>query len=189
MKELSLHVLDLVENALRAGARRITISLLEDSARDLLEMVVEDDGKGMDEKTRQQALNPFFSTKGKKVGLGLPLIAQLSKQCGGSLEIASEEGKGTRVKATFRRSHIDLPPLGNLAETLFVLLASHPEVEFVFSHEVDGRRFSFNSREVFRALGTESPGGDPVLLSALRDWIAYHENTLREGQTDEDYKS
>ncbi len=182
MKELSLHILDLVENALRAGAQRVVISIREDSQKDLIEVVVEDDGMGMDEETKQRVLDPFFSTKGKKIGIGLPLVAQLSSQCGGELEISSERGKGTRVRATFRKSHIDLPPLGNLPETLFVLLASHPEVEFVFSHEVDGRSWSFNSHEVFRELGVDGFEKNSILLVSLRDWIAYQENSLRGGK-------
>ncbi|MBC7216766.1 MAG: ATP-binding protein [Candidatus Caldatribacterium sp.] len=188
MKELSLHILDLVENALRAGARRVVISVREDSQRDLLEITIEDDGVGMDEETKRRALDPFFSTKGKKIGIGLPLVAQLSAQCGGHLEISSEKGRGTRVKVTFQKSHIDLPPLGNLPETLFVLLASHPEVEFVFSHEIDGRSWSFNSREIFEELGVKSLEGNSMLIASLRDWIAYQENLLREGKGSENYK-
>ncbi|MEN3202410.1 MAG: ATP-binding protein [Atribacterota bacterium] len=186
MKELSLHILDLVENALRAGAQRIVISVCEDSKRDLLEITVEDDGVGMDEETKKRALDPFFSTKGKRVGIGLPLIAQLATQCGGKLEIISEKGKGTRVQVTFQKSHIDLPPLGDLSETLSVLLVSHPEVEFVFSHEVDGSGWSFNSRELFEKLGIEE--NSSAFFVPLRDWIAYQESLLREGGKRENYK-
>ncbi|MCX7729700.1 MAG: ATP-binding protein [Candidatus Caldatribacterium sp.] len=152
----------------------------ESSQEDLLEVVVEDNGIGMDEETKQRALDPFFSTKGKRIGIGLPLVAQLAAQCGGKVEITSEKGKGTKVRVMFRRSHIDLPPLGDVAETLFVLLASHPEVEFVFSHEVDGCVWSFNSRELFKELGIE--GGQGVLFVPLRDWIAHQESLLREGK-------
>lgn len=186
MKELSLHILDLVENALRAGARKVVISVRENSQEDLLEIVIEDDGAGMDEATKQRALDPFFSTKGKRIGIGLPLVAQLSQQCGGKLEIVSEQGKGTKVRATFQKSHIDLPPLGNLPETLFVLLAAHPEVEFEFRHEVDGCAWSFNSRKLFEELGIER--GDSTMLVFLRDWMTYQENALREGKAGEDYK-
>ncbi|MEN3183472.1 MAG: ATP-binding protein [Atribacterota bacterium] len=186
MKELSLHILDLVENALRAGAQKVVISVREDSQEDLLEIIVEDNGIGMDEETRKRALDPFFSTKGKRIGIGLPLVAQLAAQCGGKLEILSEQGKGTRVRVVFRKSHIDLPPLGDLSETLFVLLSSHPEVEFVFSHEVDGCSWSFNSRELFRELGIEE--SRDIFFVPLRDWIVYQENLLREGRERESYK-
>lgn len=188
MKELSLHILDLVENAIRAGAQHIEILIRENLERDFLEIVVRDDGVGMDEETQKRAWDPFFSTKGKKIGIGIPLVAQLAQQCGGKLEISSEKGKGTTVRVTLQRSHVDLPPLGNLPETLFVLLASHPEIEFVFSHEVDGYGWSFNSHEIFRELGIESFGENGLLFSSLRDWIAYQENSLREGNTNEDRK-
>lgn len=186
MKELSLHILDLVENGLRAGAQKIVISVRENSQEDLLEITIEDDGAGMDEETKERVLDPFFSTKGKRIGIGLPLVAQLAAQCGGKLEILSEKGKGTKVRATFRKSHIDLPPLGDLSETLFVLLASHPEIEFVFSHEVDGCSWSFNSRELFRELGIED--GRNIFFIPLRDWIMHQESLLREGREHESHK-
>lgn len=188
MKELSLHILDLVENAIRAEAKRIEIFIIEDSERDFLEISIKDDGVGMDEKTKEKAFDPFFSTKGKRVGIGIPLMAQLAKQCGGHLEIVSEEGKGTLVRAFFQRSHIDLPPLGDIPETLFVLLASHPEIDFVFHHRVDGQSFRFESRKILEELGLESFAEDGPFLVSLRDWIAHQENMLREGTRSENHK-
>jgi len=137
MEDLSLHILDIAENALRAGAENVTIRLVQSKRQDRLVLEVVDDGEGMSEEEARRSLDPFFTTKGgKKVGLGLPLLAQAAEQAAGNLEVESVLGKGTRVTATFGLSHIDRTPLGNLQETLQCLRATHPEVRIRFE-EVD----------------------------------------------------
>lgn len=129
MEDVSLHILDIVENALRAGARHVTIRLTESQREDRLTLEVIDDGAGMDAETLGRATDPFFTTKeGKRVGLGLPLLAQAAEEAGGKLEVESAPGKGTKVTAAFRLSHIDRRPLGNIDETMRCLEATHPEV-------------------------------------------------------------
>lgn len=131
MEDLSLHILDIVENALRAGARHVMIRLTQSTKEDRLILEVIDDGEGMDEEAVKQSLDPFFTTKpGKRVGLGLPLLAQAAEEAGGRLEVESAPGKGTTVTAIFRLSHIDRKPLGNIEETVHCLKATHPEVCF-----------------------------------------------------------
>jgi len=133
MEDVSLHILDIVENALRAGAKHIVIRLAQRKQADRLVLEVIDDGKGMDEETKRRSLDPFFTTKqGKRVGLGLPFLAQAAEEAGGSLEIESAPGQGTRVIATFGLSHIDRRPLGDIKQTLYCLEATHPEVCFRF---------------------------------------------------------
>lgn len=136
MEDLSLHILDIVENSLRANAKHIGIRLVQNKKKDELTLEVEDDGDGMSEETRRRSTHPFFTTKnGKKVGLGLPLLAQSAEEAGGTLEIESARGKGTTVVAVFRLSHIDRKPLGNLEETMRCLKMTHPEVNFHFVFE------------------------------------------------------
>ena len=131
MEDVSLHVLDIVENALRAGAHNVSIRLTQDKSQDRLVLEVTDDGEGMSEEVMKRAADPFFTTKqGKKVGLGLPFLAQAAEEAGGKLEVQSAPGKGTKVIATFSLSHIDRKPLGNMQETLQCLKATHPEVCF-----------------------------------------------------------
>jgi signal transduction histidine kinase len=133
MEDVSLHILDIVENALRAGAKNVAIRLAVGRSKDQLVLEIADDGEGMDEETRRRALDPFFTTKqGKRVGLGLPFLAQAAEETGGKLEVESAPGKGTKVTATFGLSHIDRKPLGNIAETLHCLQATHPSVNFRF---------------------------------------------------------
>ena len=133
MEDVSLHILDIVENALRAGAKNVAVRLAEGKREDRLVLEVTDDGEGMDEETRRRSLDPFFTTKpSKRVGLGLPLLAQSAEEAGGTLEVQSAPGKGTKVIATFGLSHIDRRPLGDIEQTLHCLKATHPEVCFRF---------------------------------------------------------
>jgi signal transduction histidine kinase len=133
MEDVSLHILDIVENALRAGARNVVIRLAQSQREDRLVLEVIDDGEGMNEETTRRVVDPFFTTKqGKRVGLGLSLLAHAAEEADGKLEVHSEPGKGTKVIATFGLSHIDRRPLGNIEETLKCLKATHPEVCFSF---------------------------------------------------------
>jgi len=133
MEDVSLHMLDIAENALRAGAKNIFIRLSVGKREDRLVLEVTDDGEGMNDETRRRSLDPFFTTKrGRRVGLGLPLLAQAAEEAGGTLEVQSSPGKGTKVIATFGLSHIDRRPLGDIEQTLQCLKATHPEVCFRF---------------------------------------------------------
>ncbi len=132
-------MLDVAENALAAGAERIEVRILEEPTEDTLRIEIEDDGRGMEEQMLSQALDPFHTTKpGKRVGLGLPLFAQAAREGGGTIDILSEPGKGTTVRATFRMSHPDLKPIGDMLQTLAVLACAHLQVQFVFEHRRGG---------------------------------------------------
>jgi len=140
MEDLSLHILDIVENSLAAGASRIEIRITEDTRQDLLALEISDNGKGMDPETARRTLDPFFTTRTtRKVGLGLPLLAQAAEQAGGRLEVVSGPGRGTTVRAEFRLSHPDMKPLGDVAETLRAILAGRPGLSLCFEHRRDSK--------------------------------------------------
>lgn len=129
MQELSLHLLDLLENSVRAGARTILVSLEEDTARDRLVLTVEDDGPGFGEPP-ERVLDPFFTTKqGKRTGLGLSLLRAAAEQTGGRLTLGRSPLGGARVAAELRLGHVDRMPLGDLPGTLFAVACTHPELE------------------------------------------------------------
>lgn len=135
MEDISLHILDIAENSIRVKAKNINIMIKEDKKNDLLTLTIEDDGKGMNDKTRENALNPFFTTKkDKKVGLGLPFLSQSAEEAGGVMKIESEPGIGTKITATFKLGHIDRKPFGNLNETIKCLKITHPEINITFDH-------------------------------------------------------
>ncbi|HHY38008.1 MAG TPA: sensor histidine kinase [Clostridia bacterium] len=168
MRELSLHVLDLMENSKAAGARTVWVSVEEDLVRDLLTIEVRDDGKGMSQDQAQAALDPFVTSRTtRKVGLGLPLFLAAARRCEGDLTIESEAGKGTCVRAWFRRSHIDRAPIGDMAGTIATFSGLNPMIRTVYSHKVTKkasntqasdtqREFRFDSYEVVKYLGEDS---------------------------------
>jgi len=150
MEDLSLHILDIAENAIAAGATRIALTVLEDERRDILKIEVSDNGLGMSRRTLRRALDPFFSSKGKRTGLGLPLLVQAAEQCGGGVAVSTAAGKGTKVTARFRYAHIDRPPLTKMKETLMALVIGHAEIEVVYRHNRNGRIYRFRSRRFLR---------------------------------------
>ncbi|MBN2206415.1 MAG: ATP-binding protein [Candidatus Aminicenantes bacterium] len=160
MEDLSLHILDIVENAVAAGATRIAVSVTEDERRDLLLIRVADNGPGMSKRALRRALDPFFSTKGKRTGLGLPFLAQAAEQCGGRMTLRAAPGRGTAVTSRFRYGHIDRPPLTNMKGTLLTIILGHPEIVLVYTHRRGERTFRFRSRT------PPGPSGPAVGLGA-----------------------
>lgn len=140
MEDLSLHVLDVVENSIRASARHVMIKVVEFTEIDLLVLEISDDGEGMSRETVQRALDPFYTTvDSKRIGLGIPLLAQAARECDGSLELMSEIGTGTTIRARFRLSHPDRKPLGDMAATVRMLLAGRPGLRIEYEHRRDGK--------------------------------------------------
>ncbi|MCX7806361.1 MAG: ATP-binding protein [Planctomycetota bacterium] len=129
MRDLSLHILDLIENSIRAGASIISISVSQDPARDLMEISVEDNGRGLSVPT-DVATDPFYTTKeGKRVGLGLSLLREAAERAGGKLTTGKSELGGAAVVATMRLSHLDRSPLGDLAATISSIVCTRPELD------------------------------------------------------------
>jgi hypothetical protein len=149
MPDLAMHILDIVENSTRAGAKNVTLDIVEDNAANVVSIAIIDDGQGMTEEELKGALDPFFTTKKERsnVGLGLPMLKETAEQAGGSLAVASAPGKGTEVRARMVLDHIDRPPLGDLNETLQIVIAAHPGVIFDIAYTVDGERENFSTRD------------------------------------------
>lgn len=136
MQDLSLHILDIVENSINAGSSRIEVRIVADEKADLLKLLIADDGRGMDEEELEKALDPFYSSRpGKRIGLGIPLLAQAAREGGGELSVQSTAGGGTVLKASFTMSHPDRKPMGDIAGTMRMLQVTHPEIEFVFEQQ------------------------------------------------------
>ncbi len=164
MRELSLHILDLVENSLRAGATIIAVSLEQDPPEDRLIIRVEDDGPGL-EVPPEQALDPFYSTKpGKKTGLGLSLFRFRLEQAGGRLTLDRSALGGLAVRGEMALGHVDRSPLGDLATTLSGVVASSPQVELRLSLRAGDRRWHSSSRELAEALAGNG-GANPFTVA------------------------
>jgi len=146
LEDLSLHILDIVENAISAKAKKIEIWVVEEPREDRLTIEIKDDGIGMDKEVSQKAVDPFFTTRSsRRVGLGLSFMAQAAQEAGGSLRIESTLGKGTKVMATFQYHHIDRKPLGSMVETMMTLLMGNPELDILYTHQKEGKSYVLSS--------------------------------------------
>ena len=180
MEDLSLHILDIVENSIAAGAKHVIIWIRESQREDLVSIEIIDDGSGMEEAVLQKAADPFFTTRTtRRVGLGLALFEQAAKAAGGECKIASRCGAGTRVSAQFQFSHVDRQPLGDMAGTLLTLVVGNPQMEFSYRYQTDDSDVSFSTAEIKAKLhGTPicSPAGIAAVrksLKLLREGVPY----------------
>ncbi len=158
MQDLSLHLLDIIENSARAGASLIKILINVDEKEDILKFRIDDNGSGMDSETLNNALNPFYTSKAsreKKVGLGIPLFMQNAELCDGSFHVDSQLGKGTNLEAVFKKSHIDRMPVGSLADTIIGSLIGHSETDFYLKIEHNTQKESFEYEFDTRVLKEE----------------------------------
>lgn len=173
MNELSLYILDLVQNSVTAGAKHISITITIDTAADTLLIEIQDDGCGMSEELLSKVTSPFTTTrKTRKVGLGIPMIMQLCQMCEGRFDIQSKLGEGTKLSLLFQASHVDLPPMGSLPETMLSLVNGTPEgIEFRLVYSVDANSFDFDTGEVRQMLGVDVPLNTPEVLTWIRDYI------------------
>jgi anti-sigma regulatory factor (Ser/Thr protein kinase) len=169
MREISLHLMDVIQNSIEAGADFIEISIEENTKDDYIEISVKDDGCGMNEDMLKNVTNPFVtSRKTRKVGLGLSLFEAACERCGGYLKVNSEEGVGTEVDAYMKYSHIDRAPMGRMEDTLVSALTI-PGIDIVYKHSVDGNTFIFDSREIKKVAGDDLT--QPEILNWIRKYI------------------
>ena len=173
LREISLHILDLAENSLSAGASLITIEVTEDTRQDRLEVRVADNGRGMDPEMTARVTDPFVTSRTtRRVGLGLPFLKQAAEMCNGQFEIESTVGVGTTVTAIFQNSHVDRMPMGDLSGTLLTLVIGYPQADFVFRHTVNGQVFEFDTRPIkaeLEGVGLSEPSVIAYLKQELRD--------------------
>lgn len=179
MRELSLHILDVLENALEAGATQVDLAIVEDLEADRLTITVRDNGRGMDAQTASRTLDPFYTTRTTRhVGLGLPLFAAAARRCDGDLTVDSVRGQGTVVTASFRHSHIDRAPLGKLVGTLLAfLLGSRDDLQLRYCHRVGTRTFELDTAVIRAELG-DVPISHPQVREWLYDYIEEGEAEL-----------
>lgn len=169
MRELSLNVMDIVQNSVSAGATLIRINVTESVTRDILTISVIDNGCGMTPEQTASVIDPFYTTRTtRKVGLGVPLFKMEAEMTGGNFEIQSEKGKGTVLSATFKPSSVDMIPLGDINGTVKLLISCNPQIDFVFtrSFESNGkeREMYLDTRELREILGEVSLNSPDVVV-------------------------
>ena len=154
MTELSLNILDIAENSVKAGAPLTEITVSVDSAKNLLEIIIRDNGCGMSEEQVKRVIDPFYTTRTtRKVGLGIPFFKESAEAAGGSFFIDSEVGVGTTVKASYELDNIDRMPMGDLTATIHTLVTMHEDIDFLFTYKVNENEFALDTRELREILG------------------------------------
>ena len=170
-------IADTAQNSIEAGAAEVKVTVVEADGRISVDIV--DNGKGMDESVLRRAFDPFYTEPGKhdkrKVGLGLPLLKQICEACGGGVSLDSEKGKGTHLSYFFDAKNIDLPPMGNLAETLVTLFNYPGAFELVFTHRKGANEYSISRNELAEAVGgLETLDG----ISLAKEFLQSQEESL-----------
>ena len=167
MRELSLHILDIVENGITAGADCIRIDVIESRAKDRLTINIRDNGRGISTEKLDKLKDPFVTSRTtRRVGLGLPLLAAAAERCKGKLGVKAGSAGGTEVTATFQHSHIDRAPVGDMASTMATLLMGNPQIDFVYKHAIDGEEFILDTRELKNELDVHILD-DPMVIHQL----------------------
>jgi len=175
MQEISLNILDIVQNSVKAGASLIEVSVV--SKANLLTVVIADDGCGMDEEQLKSVKDPFFTTRTtRKVGMGIPLFRLAAEQTGGELTIESEKGKGTSTCAVFHTDSIDFTPLGDVTSTITILISMNTDRDFIYRRSRDSEEFVLDTREVKDVLG-DVPLNHPDVVLWMKEFI--EENTAQ----------
>lgn len=183
MKEIALHIMDIAQNSVRAGANEINISLSESLSADNLTLTIADNGKGMDAETRRKATDPYFTSRTtRKVGMGLPLLQMNAILSGGGMTIDSVPGHGTTVVATFGYRHVDRPPLGDVSGTIALLILSNPGINIIYNHTCEGAGWSISTREIMDELG-EDAITDLTIVRALKEIICENVSTIRNNES------
>lgn len=171
MITLSLNILDIIQNSIRAKASRISIGITESKKTDKMEILITDNGSGIPSELLSKVTDPFVTTrKTRKLGMGLPLLKFHANLTGGDLSISSKEGKGTRVKAGFTLSHVDRQPLGDIAGVIAIMITANPDIDFVYKHKTDSGEYLFSSKETKEYLGI-SGFNDCELLNDIKSMI------------------
>ncbi len=178
MKELSLHILDIMQNSIVAGATLVELDLSEDKEEDVLSFSITDNGCGMPEEMVKAVVNPFTTSRTtRKVGLGIPLLKAAAELTGGGINLSSKVGEGTVITGTFGYGHIDRQPLGDMAETMLGLITSYQEIDFVYRHRVNTEEYALDTREMRQMLGGVS-FSEPEVMLWLSEFLKENEAAL-----------
>lgn len=171
MKELSLHILDIAQNSISAGANLVTIEIKESISNDSLEISVIDNGCGMSEEFAKNVTDPFTTTRTtRKVGMGIPLFKLAAVQAGGDLSLETKQGEGTKITAVMQHGHIDRSPIGDMAETMVNLVSMNDKIDFVYRHCTDDGEHVLDTRQI-REIMQDVPLSNMSVLAWIRDYV------------------
>ncbi len=176
MNELALHILDIVQNSFKAQAKLVKITI--DEQKNIMKITIEDNGFGMDQETLKKVTNPFYTSRTtRKVGMGLPLFKEICENTGGSLTIESTKNQGTTIKAIIDKSSIDALPLGNICETILILIINDLDIDIEYNHIVDEKEYIFKTKEIKEILNG-LPLTDPSIINWIKEYLRENEIQL-----------
>ena len=179
MKDLSLNVLDITHNSISAEASLIELEVAEENGT--ITITIKDNGKGIDPEMLETVTDPFTTSRTtRKVGMGLPLFKMAAEQTGGSLEIESTIGIGTKVQAIFYSSHIDCPPLGDMAASVAMLAGALKDgSDLVYTRSIENSSFAFDTRQIKEVLGEGISLAEPAVQDWIREYITQQEDAIK----------
>lgn len=185
MRELSLHILDIVQNSITAGASEITVEISEDISANELKISITDNGCGMDEETLARVNGTFTSSRTtRKIGMGIALFRAAAELSDGQLVLTSQKGVGTSTVATFRHDSIDRMPLGDISGTMMLLAAKALNFDLIYRHVWCGSEFVFSTKDIKEIL-EDSPIDSPEVLQYIQEYIHENLTELFGGERDE----
>jgi len=171
MEELCYHIIDIVQNSISADSKNVRMKLKESDKEDIILIEVEDDGKGMDAETLRNVQDPFYTTKsGKKVGLGIPILKETAIHCEGSFKMESRVEKGTLVRAIFKKSNIDVPPIGKIKDTILTSIVGNDSCNIDITYENDNGIFNISTKKIKEQIG-DLHINHPDVIKFLREFI------------------
>lgn len=180
MNELSLYILDIAQNSVKAKSKNITINIEENIKENFLKIEVIDDGCGMSKETLEKVESPFYTSRTtRKVGLGIPLFKEMCETCLGSFHIESEQNVGTKLVGTFEYNNIDRPPLGDMVETIYLLSINDEGIDIIYNHLYNKKQFTFNTKEIKAILDGVSLKEIDVMLW-IKDYIKQGLQSIKE---------
>lgn len=180
MQELSLHILDIMQNSIRAEASQIKLLIEENTVLNKLTISIEDNGKGMSDEMKENVKNPFVTSRNlRKVGLGIPLLNQLCIECNGNVTIKSQKNIGTNIIATMEYDHIDRLPLGDMAKTITTLIMGKPRIHYIYTHSFNDNSFTFDTEEI-KAILDGVPIENLEVLAWLEQYITENLREIRD---------
>ena len=183
MPEISLNILDVAQNSVKAGAKLVTLECLIDTEADTLTVIIDDDGCGMTKEQVEAVTDPFYTTRTtRKVGLGVPFFKMAAESTGGSFDIVSEPGKGTKVTCVFILSSIDRMPLGDMVSTVHMLATQSGNMDLVYHYRVDRSEFTMDTRQFREVLGEDVSFLEPEVSEYIRDYLKENTSEVNNGQ-------
>ena len=171
MEEIAMYILDIVNNSLKAGSKNIHVYIRDSQQYNIIDILIVDDGCGMDEETLKKVTDPFFTSRTtRNVGLGVPMFKDSVEMTGGYFVIDSRKSVGTTLNGTYIRDHLDTPPMGNLIDTIMTLLQYDENVDYIFEYSTDDHEFLFNTIDIKNILEDVSITDYNVLMW-LKDYL------------------